>query len=158
MHAYRYNNLDELYHSKSEEGLSRLLAFLREEEERERLEQIERMKPIGTQVPSPLLDLLLLLLERQAKPIQGSPCPSVAMLKADIAFDWHGRRELQVNISRQQWCCVHGDLQSQLLFGARTEGTNLRQLLCALRLWPSAGGQLHGVQVQSRQRPERDTG
>lgn len=46
----RYNNLDELYHSKSEEGLSRLLAFLREEEERERLEQIERMKPIGTQV------------------------------------------------------------------------------------------------------------
>lgn len=51
----RYNNLDELYHSKSEEGLSRLLAFLREEEERERLEQIERMKPIGTQVLSPLL-------------------------------------------------------------------------------------------------------
>lgn len=46
----RYNNLDELYHSKSEEGLSRLLAFLRDEEERERLEQIERMKPIGTQV------------------------------------------------------------------------------------------------------------
>jgi len=46
----RYNNLDELYHAKSEEGLSRLLAFLREEEERERLEQIERMKPIGTQV------------------------------------------------------------------------------------------------------------
>ncbi|DBA85904.1 TPA: hypothetical protein ACH3X1_005449 [Trebouxia sp. C0004] len=48
----RYNNLDELYHAKSEEGLSRLLAFLREEEERERLEQIERMKPIGTQVGS----------------------------------------------------------------------------------------------------------
>lgn len=42
--------MDELYHAKSEEGLSRLLAFLREEEERERLEQIERMKPIGTQV------------------------------------------------------------------------------------------------------------
>ena len=49
----RYNNLDELYHAKSEEGLSRLLAFLREEEERERLEQIERMKPIGTQVLQP---------------------------------------------------------------------------------------------------------
>ena len=48
----RYNNLDELYHSKSEEGLSRLLAFLREEEERERLELIERLKPIGTQVHS----------------------------------------------------------------------------------------------------------
>ena len=48
--SLRYNNLDELYHAKSEEGLSRLLAFLREEEERERLEQIERMKPIGTQV------------------------------------------------------------------------------------------------------------
>ena len=48
--CFRYNNLDELYHAKSEEGLSRLLAFLREEEERERLEQIERMKPIGTQV------------------------------------------------------------------------------------------------------------
>ena len=40
MSMRRYNNLDELYHSKSEEGLSRLLAFLREEEERERLEQI----------------------------------------------------------------------------------------------------------------------
>ena len=48
--TFRYNNLDELYHSKSEEGLSRLLAFLREEEERERLELIERLKPIGTQV------------------------------------------------------------------------------------------------------------
>ncbi len=33
-----------------EEGLSRLLAFLREEEERERLEEIERLKPIGTPV------------------------------------------------------------------------------------------------------------
>jgi hypothetical protein len=35
-----------------EEGLSRLLAFLREEEERERLEEIERLKPIGTPVGS----------------------------------------------------------------------------------------------------------
>lgn len=33
-----------------EKGLSRLLAFLREEEERERLEEIERLKPIGTPV------------------------------------------------------------------------------------------------------------
>ena len=46
----RYNNLDEAYRSKSEEGLSRFLAFLREEEERERLEEIERLKPIGIQV------------------------------------------------------------------------------------------------------------
>ena len=35
-----------------EKGLSRLLAFLREEEERERLEEIERLKPIGTPVGS----------------------------------------------------------------------------------------------------------
>ena len=63
----RYNNLDELYHSKSEEGLSRLLAFLREEEERERLEQIERMKPIGTQVLYPLLKLLCSLMEVPTK-------------------------------------------------------------------------------------------
>lgn len=33
-----------------EEGLSRLLSFLREEEERERLEEVERLKPIGTPV------------------------------------------------------------------------------------------------------------
>ncbi len=38
------------YKAKAEEGLSRLLAFLREEEERERLEEIERLKPIGTPV------------------------------------------------------------------------------------------------------------
>lgn len=46
----RYNNLNEQYRSKVEEGLSKFLAFLREEEERERLEEIERLKPIGTQV------------------------------------------------------------------------------------------------------------
>ncbi|KIY98604.1 hypothetical protein MNEG_9360 [Monoraphidium neglectum] len=46
----RYNNLDERYKSKIEEGLSRLLSFLREEAERERLEEIERLKPIGTQL------------------------------------------------------------------------------------------------------------
>jgi hypothetical protein len=38
------------YKAKVEEGLSRLLAFLRDEEERERLEEIERLKPIGTPV------------------------------------------------------------------------------------------------------------
>ncbi|KAK9811814.1 hypothetical protein WJX72_010643 [[Myrmecia] bisecta] len=48
----RYNNLDEPYKLKSEEGLSRLLAFLREEEERERLEEIERLKPVGAVVGS----------------------------------------------------------------------------------------------------------
>lgn len=41
---------DNRYKAKVEEGLSRLLAFLREEEERERLEEIERLKPIGTPV------------------------------------------------------------------------------------------------------------
>lgn len=48
----RYNSLDERYSAKVDEGLSRLLAFLREEEERERLEEIERLKPIGTPVGS----------------------------------------------------------------------------------------------------------
>ena len=33
-----------------EEGLSKFLLFLRDELERERLEEIERLKPIGTQV------------------------------------------------------------------------------------------------------------
>ncbi len=40
------------YKAKVEEGLSRLLSFLREEEERERLEEVERLKPIGTPVGS----------------------------------------------------------------------------------------------------------
>ncbi|GAX80447.1 hypothetical protein CEUSTIGMA_g7886.t1 [Chlamydomonas eustigma] len=48
----RYNSLDDRYKAKVEEGLSRLLAFLREEEERERLEEVERLKPIGTPVGS----------------------------------------------------------------------------------------------------------
>ena len=38
------------YKSKADEGLSKLLSFLREEEERERLEEVERLKPIGTPV------------------------------------------------------------------------------------------------------------
>ncbi|KAL6761433.1 hypothetical protein V8C86DRAFT_3131553 [Haematococcus lacustris] len=46
----RYNSLDDRYKAKVDEGLSRFLAFLREEEERERLEEIERLKPIGTPV------------------------------------------------------------------------------------------------------------
>ncbi|PNW72944.1 hypothetical protein CHLRE_14g612700v5 [Chlamydomonas reinhardtii] len=46
----RYNHLDDRYKAKVEEGLSKFLAFLREEEERERLEEIERLKPIGTPV------------------------------------------------------------------------------------------------------------
>lgn len=66
LRAVRYNNLDELYHSKSEEGLSRLLAFLREEEERERLELIERLKPIGTQVRHTLSSCLFLQCFRQS--------------------------------------------------------------------------------------------
>eukprot|EP00879_Flechtneria_rotunda_P030386 GHRR01033012.1.p1 GENE.GHRR01033012.1~~GHRR01033012.1.p1 ORF type:complete len:296 (+),score=98.98 GHRR01033012.1:132-1019(+) len=44
----RYNNLDDKYKAKADEGLSRLLAFLREEDERERQEEIERLRPIGT--------------------------------------------------------------------------------------------------------------
>lgn len=46
----RYNALDDRYNAKVEEGLSKFLTFLREEEERERLEEIERLKPIGTKV------------------------------------------------------------------------------------------------------------
>jgi hypothetical protein len=37
---------------KAQEGLVRFLLFLREEEERERLEEIERLKPVGTEVGS----------------------------------------------------------------------------------------------------------
>ncbi|MEW5310705.1 MAG: hypothetical protein WDW38_002476 [Sanguina aurantia] len=48
----RYNSLDDRFRAKVDEGLSRLLAFLRDEEERERLEEIERLKPIGTPVGS----------------------------------------------------------------------------------------------------------
>lgn len=46
----RSNNLEESYKEKTDEGLSRFLAFLREEHERERLEEIERLRPVGTQV------------------------------------------------------------------------------------------------------------
>eukprot|EP00983_Pelagomonas_calceolata_P060057 1146208-Pelagomonas_calceolata.AAC.7 len=41
-----------MYKAQVDKGLSRLLQFLREEEERERLEEIERLKPIGTPVGS----------------------------------------------------------------------------------------------------------
>lgn len=40
------------YKAMVDKGLSRFLAFLREEEERELLEEIERLKPIGTPVGS----------------------------------------------------------------------------------------------------------
>ena len=39
-----------MYKAKIDEGLSKFLAFLREEHERERLAEIERQRPIGTQV------------------------------------------------------------------------------------------------------------
>jgi hypothetical protein len=48
----RYNDLDETYKAKSEEGVFRFLEFLREEEERLKQEEIERMKPVGTEVGS----------------------------------------------------------------------------------------------------------
>ncbi len=48
---------------KSEEGLSRFLAFLRDEEERERQEEMERLKPVGTQVSQTYLQKLRCVLE-----------------------------------------------------------------------------------------------
>lgn len=42
--------MDEIYEKKIGEGLSKFLVFLREEEEREKLEEIERLKPIGINV------------------------------------------------------------------------------------------------------------
>lgn len=47
----RYNrDLDPQLAGKAQEGLSKLLAYLRDEDERERLAGIERLKPVGTQV------------------------------------------------------------------------------------------------------------
>ena len=47
----RYNRgLDAQLAGKASEGLSKLLAYLRDEDERERLAGIERLKPVGTQV------------------------------------------------------------------------------------------------------------
>eukprot|EP00210_Caulerpa_lentillifera_P006016 g5750.t1 len=48
----RSNNLDEEYKAKTDEGLSRFLAFLRDQHETERLAEIERLRPVGTQVGS----------------------------------------------------------------------------------------------------------
>jgi hypothetical protein len=45
----RYNELKEPLKSRSEEGLSKFLEFLREEEERIRKEEIERLKPVGVE-------------------------------------------------------------------------------------------------------------
>lgn len=50
MTCFRYNDLEPAYKKKSEEGLSRLLGFLREIEEREQQEEIERLRPVGIQV------------------------------------------------------------------------------------------------------------
>lgn len=48
----RYNDLKEPSKSRLEEGLFKFLAFLREEEERMRLEELERLKPVGVEVGS----------------------------------------------------------------------------------------------------------
>jgi Leucine-rich repeat (LRR) protein len=45
----RYNNLDPAYQAAADEGLSKFLSFLKQEEERETAEARERMRPIGTQ-------------------------------------------------------------------------------------------------------------
>lgn len=52
MTGCRYNDMVEPYRAKAAEGLVRFLAFLRDEEERERLEQIELLKPVGQDVGS----------------------------------------------------------------------------------------------------------
>ena len=52
--ACRYNELAEPWASRSVEGLSRFLAFLREEAERAAAAALEALKPVGTQV-SPAL-------------------------------------------------------------------------------------------------------
>ena len=58
----RYNrDLDAQLAGKASEGLSKLLAYLRDEDERERLAGIERLKPVGTQVPISMLCTLLQL-------------------------------------------------------------------------------------------------
>ena len=46
----RYNDLKEPAKSFYESGLPKFLEFLRDEEERLRLEEIERMKPVGIEV------------------------------------------------------------------------------------------------------------
>ena len=46
----RANPLLPEYQARVGEGLSKLLAFLREEGERERLVELEKLVPVGTQV------------------------------------------------------------------------------------------------------------
>ena len=46
----RYNDLKDPARKHYESGLSKFLEFLRDEEERLRLEEIERMKPVGIEV------------------------------------------------------------------------------------------------------------
>lgn len=46
----RYNHLEPSYRVAADEGLSKFLAFLKQEEEREEAEAHERSRPIGAQV------------------------------------------------------------------------------------------------------------
>lgn len=50
MQISRYNHLIKTYQQASEKGLARFLAFLREEEEYERLQEIEHSRPVGFKV------------------------------------------------------------------------------------------------------------
>jgi hypothetical protein len=62
----------------------RLLAFLREEEERERLEEIERLKPIGTSVGS-------YMEYRLKSEVGGAPAPGGAAAAAAAAAATGGK-------------------------------------------------------------------
>jgi Leucine-rich repeat (LRR) protein len=57
----RYNNLEPQFQAAADEGLSKFLTFLKQEEEREEAEARERMRPIGTQVFFTLLCSVFLL-------------------------------------------------------------------------------------------------
>lgn len=53
--ACRSNKLEPEYQARASEGLSKMLAFLREEGERERLLELEKLIPVGQQVSQPAL-------------------------------------------------------------------------------------------------------
>jgi hypothetical protein len=59
--ATRYNELAEPWASKSAEGLSKFLAFLRDEGERAAAEALEALKPVGTPVRGACFGNCLLL-------------------------------------------------------------------------------------------------
>ena len=84
LNAPRYNNLNEQYKAKVEEGLSKFLAFLRDEQERERLEEIERLKPIGTQVGSYLEYRLKIHAAMEATDGKGAKGPRTSTERAWI--------------------------------------------------------------------------